>query len=315
MKTGVDKLEGDSRAVVVGLGELIWDMLPEGKQLGGAPTNFAYISRLLGNRSSVASRVGKDEPGREAIGRLRRMGINTDYLQLDEAHPTGTVGVEIDERGEALFAMNEDSAWDYLEWTEGWKELAASADAVCYGTLGQREPQAREVIIRFLEHTRREALRIFDVNLRHTFFTPEMLTRSLELATIVKLNHEELKTVACMLRLEAVDQQTLSRQLLDGFEIELVAITCGDKGSLLITREEAAAHPGFEVRVTDTIGAGDAFTAALVHFYLRRAPLEIISEAANRMGSWMATQAGATPPVSAETLAQIFGELSLSLHS
>ena len=309
MKTGVDKLQWDSSAVVVGLGELIWDMLPEGKQLGGAPTNFAYVSRLLGHPSIVASRVGNDDLGCEAIERLRRMGINTSHLQLDESHPTGTVGVEVDERGEALFAMNEDSAWDYLEWTVGWKELAARADAVCFGTLGQREAQAREIIIRFLERTRHEALRVFDVNLRHSFFTTEMLNRSLELATIVKLNSVEVHTVAHMLRLGAVDEETLARRLLVSHKIEMVAITRGEQGSLLVTKEEVAAHPGFRVTVADTIGAGDAFTAALVHFYLRRAPLEVISEAANRMGSWIATQAGATPHVSAQTLEQIFGEL------
>ncbi len=309
MKTGLDKLQCDSRAVVVGLGELIWDMLPEGKQLGGAPTNFAYVSRLLGHPSIVASRVGNDGLGREALERLRHMEINTRYLQLDESHPTGTVGVEVDERGEALFAMNEDSAWDYLEWTEGWKELAARTDAVCFGTLGQREPQAREIIIRFLERTRREALRVFDVNLRHSFFTTEMLKRSLGLATIVKLNSVEVHTVARMLRLEAVDEETLSRRLLDSHQIELVAITRGEQGSLLVTKEEVAAHPGFRVRIADTIGAGDAFTAALVHFYLSHAPLKVISEAANRMGSWIATQAGATPHVSAQTLEQILGEL------
>lgn len=311
MKTDVDKLLCDSSAVVVGLGELIWDMLPGGKQLGGAPTNFAYVSRLLGHPSIVASRVGNDDLGREAYERLRRMGISTDYLQLDESHPTGSVGVEVDERGEALFAMNEDSAWDYLEWTEGWKELSARTDAVCFGTLGQREPQAREIIIRFLESARRETLRVFDVNLRHSFFTTEMLNRSLELATIVKLNNVEIHTVARMLRLEAFDEETLARQLLNNFKVELVAITRGENGSLMVTKAEAVAHPGFRVRVADTIGAGDAFTAALVHFYLRRASLKVISEAANRMGSWIATQAGATPSVNAQKLEQILAGLSL----
>src|SRR3954463_9541522 len=135
---------------IIGLGELIWDLLPDGKQLGGAPTNFAYISNILGNNVVVASRVGLDSLGREARARLERMGISTAYLQVDDEHPTGTVGVSIGERGEAHFAVNENSAWDYLEWTARWEELARAADAVCFGTLGQRQPRARETILKFL---------------------------------------------------------------------------------------------------------------------------------------------------------------------
>src|ERR1043165_1412278 len=144
--------EGNDRGLsrVVGLGELIWDMLLDGKQLGGAPTNFAYVSNLLGNEVAVASRIGRDELGREARARLERMGINADFLQVDEEHPTGTVGVRIGERGEAHFAVNENSAWDYLEWTAQWEELARAADAVCFGTLGQRRRQARETLLKFL---------------------------------------------------------------------------------------------------------------------------------------------------------------------
>lgn len=310
MKTVEDKLSDTHLPVVVGLGELIWDMLPAGKQLGGAPTNFAYISSLLGHPSIVASRVGSDALGREAVERLRRMRLNTEYLQLDENHPTGTVGVSVDERGEALFQMNECSAWDYLEWTDEWKELASRADVVCFGTLGQRERQARETILRFLERMRLDALRIFDVNLRHTFFTTEMLQESLGLATMVKLNQDELKTITHMLRLEELDEVALAHQLIERFKLALVAITRGEHGSILITSEAATAHPGFRVEVVDTIGAGDAFTAALAHFYLRGAKLEIISEAANRMGSCVASRAGATPELSTETLEEMFRDLS-----
>lgn len=307
------KSTGDASTKVVGLGELIWDLLPDGKQLGGATTNFAYISRLLGNRSIVASRVGDDVLGREALVRLARMGILTDYLQVDHAHPTGTVGVQIDARGEAHYAMNEDSAWDYLEWNDEWKELSRTTDVVCFGTMAQREPRARETIIRFVESTRPNALRIFDVNLRHAFFTAEMLARSLELATIAKLNTEELAKISGMLGLDADDDATLARQMLRKFEIELVAITRGEKGSLLISEDEEIDHHGFQVEVVDTIGAGDAFGAALAHFYRRQAPLNFISEAANKMGSWVATQVGATPGANEETVVRILGDSSSTL--
>src|SRR2546423_298547 len=181
-----------SAYTVVGLGELIWDLLPTGKQLGGAPTNFAYVSHLLGDAAFVASRVGTDELGREAVARLTRMGLDASQLQRDATHPTGTVGVTLDAHGEPHFQMNEDSAWDYLEWTTAWTKLAARTDAVCFGTLGQRATQARAIIHQFLSSTRADALRLFDVNLRHSFFTSDMLAASLQHATVCKLNRDEL---------------------------------------------------------------------------------------------------------------------------
>jgi len=295
MKTEDRELLERPSTLTVGLGELIWDYLPNGKQLGGAPTNFAYVSRLLGHESIVASRIGKDDLGREALERLSALGVSTDYLQVDPEHPTGTVRVRLDEQGEASFALNENSAWDYLEWTDRWAELSGRADIVCFGTLGQRREPARQTIIRFLEATRPAALRVFDVNLRHTFFNAEMLERSLELATVVKLNQTELLTLGSMLEINAKTEEETARHLIERFRLELIAITRGAHGSLLVSGEETSDHPGVRVRVKDTIGAGDAFIAALAHHYLRRAALPHISEAANRMGAWVATQEGATP--------------------
>jgi len=307
--------EGKERGpfMVVGLGELIWDMLPDGKQLGGAPTNFAYVSNLLGNRVAVASRLGRDALGREARTRLERMGINAGFLQVDEEHPTGTVGVHIGERGEADFAVNENSAWDYLEWTAQWKELAGVADAVCFGTLGQRQPRARETILKFLAATRAESVRVFDVNLRHSFFTPEMLIDSLKLATIVKLSSEELSMVARMLSLDTgVEEEAAARKLIERFNLKLIAVTRGERGSLLVTATESINHRGFRIEVRDTIGAGDAFTATLTHYYLRGASLQQTIVAANRIGAWISTQAGATPEISRSELALILGDDSES---
>jgi fructokinase len=289
----------------VGLGELIWDLLPGGRRLGGAPTNFAYMARLLGNRSAVASRVGRDELGREARARLEAEGVSTRYLQTKVEHPTGTVGVTIGEHGEAKFEVNLDSAWDYLEWTGRLEELAASADAVCFGTLGQREPRARETITRFLERARPGALRIFDVNLRHSFFTPEMLARSLALSNVVKLNEEELRAAGSMLGLVGGGESALAKELLARFKLGLVAVTRGARGSLLVSEEGASEHSGFSVEVVDTIGSGDAFAAALAHCRLRRAPLELSNEVANRVGAWVATQQGATPDADPQTIARM----------
>lgn len=295
----------DRQYLFVGLGELIWDLLPTGKRLGGAPTNFAYLARLLGNSTAVASRVGDDDLGSQARGRLARVEILTDYLQIDEGHPTGTVGVEIDRSGEAHFKVNENSAWDYLELSPTWEQLAASADVICFGTLGQRNTQARETINRFLELSRPAALRLFDVNLRHSFFTKEMLARSLAAATVVKLNSAELTLAARMLDLRASDEATLCRQFITHYGVELVAITKGAHGSLLVTESESVVHGGYRVSVADTIGCGDAFAAALAHCRVRRVPLGESSEAANRLGAWVATCAGATPEVDPSTVEKV----------
>ena len=289
----------------VGLGELIWDLLPEGKRLGGAPTNFAYMARLLGNRSAVASRVGHDALGQEARARLSAAGLSTEYIQAEAEHPTGTVGVSIGERGEAAFKVNGNSAWDYLEWTDGWAELASRADCVCFGTLGQREPRARETIVRFLEHTRLTTLRVFDVNLRHSFFTPEMLALSLSHSNVVKLNEDELRSAASMLDLRGDVERALAEDLLARFDLGLVAVTRGERGSLLVSDEETSEHAGFRVEVADTIGAGDAFAAALAHCRLRNASLELSNEIANRVGSWVATKPGAQPEADPAIIARL----------
>ncbi len=289
---------------IVGLGELLWDVLPAGKQLGGAPTNFAYLARLLGNQSFVASRIGRDEHGREALHRLSQLGLSTLYVQRDEKHSTGTVRVELDDQGEASYTNSPDDAWDHLEWTPQWKELATRADAVCFGTLAQRSTESRATIQKFLQAMRPAALRIFDVNLRHSFVTPELLSASLEAARVVKLNSDELPRVSAMLELGGRGSYAFANRLLQVFDLDLIAITRGADGSLLVTAEDMIEHAGFRVPVADTIGAGDAFAAALAHYYLQGASLERISESANRIGAWIATQTGATPSINANEFEQ-----------
>lgn len=295
----------NSARIVVGLGELIWDMLPGGKSLGGAPANFAYHSSLLGERAFVASRVGSDELGREALAELARAGVGAEHVQFDSEHPTGKVGVEIGERGEARFTVNPNSAWDYLEPNSELVNLARRADAVCFGTLGQRHARARETILSFLEATRPDALRLFDVNLRHSFFSADMLARSLKLASVVKLNGDELSIAAGMLGLEASSEEELSRRLIALYNIDLVAVTKGEHGSALFTGARKVEQKGFNVKVADTIGCGDAFAAALAHGILRGLALEEASERANRLGAWVATQKGATPRAAPQTIEDI----------
>ncbi len=284
-----------NRHTIVGLGELLWDLFPAGKKLGGAPANFAYIASLLGEEGIPASRLGDDDLGDEARLRLTELGLPTSYVQEDREHPTGTVNVEVDGRGQPQFEIAESVAWDFLEWTSQWKILAEQADAVCFGSLAQRSEQSRSTIGCFLRTCRKETVRVFDVNLRQTFFTAEVLSESMKMATIVKLNHEELPRIMQLSGLHERDEETAAKRLVAKFGMKLVCVTRGNSGSLLVTPDARSTHPGFRVKVADTVGAGDAFTAALVHEYLQGAPLARMNEAANRMGAWVASEIGATP--------------------
>ena len=189
----------NSPAIVVGIGELLWDLLPSGPQLGGAPANFAYCSHLLGNRGLVVSRLADDVPGREAREQLRECGLADELIQTDSAHPTGTARVELDGAGQPRFEIKPAAAWDFLEWTPALEQLARSCNAVCFGTLAQRSVQSHHTILQFLESTSKETLRIFDANLRQSFYSAELLKESLSRANAVKLNEQELPVIATLL--------------------------------------------------------------------------------------------------------------------
>jgi fructokinase len=279
----------------VGLGELLWDIFPEGRQLGGAPANFAYMTNLLGDEGIVASRVGRDELGKDAKGRLEHLGLGTSCIQLDPTYRTGIVQVEVDAKGQPTFQIAEPVAWDSFEWTPAWQALARKADAVCFGSLAQRSPQSRQTIYSFLKTIRAETTRVFDVNLRQSFYSAQILADSAKQADIIKLNSDELPTVVQLLGFPFHDEESAAQWLLHTFHIKLVCITRGARGSLLMSEYAKQEHPGIRAHVADTVGSGDAFTAALVYHYLRRDSLATMNEAANQMGSWVASQTGATP--------------------
>jgi fructokinase len=283
------------RRKIVGLGEILWDMLPNGKQLGGAPSNFAYISALLGNEGIVASRIGHDALGHEAIERLAKLGVDTSSIQADPVHSTGTVQVEVDHAGQPRFEIAEGVAWDFLEWTPAWQHLAAQSDAICFGSLPQRAPTSRATVRQFLGAANKDAVRIFDVNLRQTFHSKEVLAESMKLADIVKLNHEELPRIMQMFDLPRRDEIASADSLLDLHGLKLICVTRGCHGSLLLNHQTLNEHPGYRIRIGDAIGAGDAFTAALVHEYLQGAPIPRMNETANRMGAWVASRVGGMP--------------------
>jgi fructokinase len=295
------------RHVIVGLGEVLWDILPKGKELGGAPANFAYMTSLLGDKGIVASRVGKDRLGNAAARRLLRLGLRTTYIQVDPTRPTGTVKVDVDAEGQPWFEITENVAWDFFEWNSMWQTLAEHTDAVCFGSLAQRCPQSQETIRTYLRTVKPATLRVFDVNLRQSFYTVETLSESAKQADIMKLNADELPKVAQLLGAPLGGDHETANWLSKTCGLKLVCITRGAQGSLLVGKKETNEHPGFPAQVADTVGAGDAFTAGLVHRYLRGGTLEEMNEAANRMGSWVASKIGATPRAEVKVLDSIRG--------
>jgi fructokinase len=295
--------------IIVGIGELLWDVLPGGKQIGGAPANLAYISGLLGDWGVIASRIGADDLGDEIRKKLISLGVDTSYLQVDHTYPTGTVNVRVDPDGQPIFDIAAPVAWDFIDFTRDWESLARRADAVYFGTLGQRYPHSVATTKAFIAAVRRGALKVFDANLRQSFFSPEVIAESLELANMMKLNHDELPRVAEMLGLTYDGEKSSAERLRRAYGLKLVCVTRGERGSLIVTEDGADEHPGFPVRVVDTVGAGDAFTATLIHHFLQgsspTASLSAINDAANRMGSWVASHAGGTPPVDAAQLDKV----------
>jgi fructokinase len=302
------------KQTIVGLGEILWDLFPAGRQLGGAPANFAYITSLLGNRGIPASRLGQDDLGRDAINRLKELGLETAFVQQDVQRPTGTVRVQVDENGQPCFEISPSVAWDFLQWTPQWQALAAQADAVCFGSLAQRSLPSQSTIRSFLKATRPACLRVFDVNLRQNFYSAEILSESMKLASIVKLNHEELPKMMRMLAVdenarEPASEESSARHLIALYRLQLVCITRGNQGSLLVSDSACDAHPGFKIKVADTVGAGDAFTASLVHEYLRGASLAEMNDVANHVGAWVASENGATPAPGPGGIEQMLGRI------
>ncbi|HLZ44015.1 MAG TPA: carbohydrate kinase [Candidatus Sulfotelmatobacter sp.] len=280
---------------VVGLGEVLWDLFPGGACLGGAPANFAYITTLMGDQGIVASRVGEDSQGIEALRRLEELGLDIDYVQTDREHRTGVVSVMVDGAGQPQFQIADPVAWDFLEWTPAWKDLAEQADAVCFGSLAQRSETSRAAIRRFVGAVVPGTLRVFDVNLRQSYYSAEILSESMKLADIVKLNDDELPKIISLTKVVHKDALSSAQRLIREYDLKLVCVTRGGRGSLLVRDGDFSEHPGFKVRVADTVGSGDAFTAGLVHEYLHGAPLNLMNEVANLVGAWVASEVGAMP--------------------
>ena len=280
--------------VILGLGEILWDLLPSGKQLGGAPANFAYHAHALGAETRVVSRVGNDPLGREILDRLRASGVPTEGVSTDPDAPTGTVSVELAADGQPRFIIHENVAWDRLADDDASRAFAARADAVCFGSLAQRREPSRSTIRAMVAATPATALRVFDINLRQSFYSQETIEASLRLANVLKLNDQELPVLAAMFGLRGHVRDQMAA-LAERFDLRAVALTRGSHGSLLLADGAWSDHAGLPVKVADTIGAGDSFTAALTLGLLARHPLDDINRHANEVAAYVCSQPGAMP--------------------
>jgi len=288
-------MSGKEPLVMVGLGEILWDMLPEGKKLGGAPANFIFHCHQLGHKGFIASRIGCDSLGNEIDLQLKALQLPTSYLQQDKIQPTGTVSVTLDTQGQPSYTIHKPAAWDFIEENEALRELCQMSDLICYGSLGQRDLISRQTIQTLLKNAGIKTLKLCDINLRQHFYNRELVMESLAAADILKLNDQELPVVAQLCGETSQDTASQMKYLREKFNLKLVCLTRGENGCVLINAEETVEHKGFTTRVKDTVGAGDAFTAAMAHLYLNKAELSVIAEMANKVGAFVASQSGGTP--------------------
>lgn len=293
------------RPIIVGLGEVLWDVYPDIAHFGGAPANFACHSAALGAEAYIISRVGNDELGQRAKKILEQKSVITELLQIDHDRPTGTVQVTINEVGHPDYQFANDTAWDCLKWNNDVHALARKCDAVCFGTLGQRSLESRETIRRFVHSTNKNCYRVLDVNLRQNFYDAESLEESFRLASFVKLNDQELIVVCDLLGITYAGEQDAIICLADLFSVRTVALTKGENGSILFHNRTFDIVTPPEIIAIDTVGAGDAFTAALVLGFLKNEPITSIHQRASRIASFVCTQRGATPALPAEELLPI----------
>ena len=234
--------------LILGIGELLWDMLPEGARLGGAPANFSVMAGRLGNHAAILSRVGRDDLGREAVHLLNPLPADTSFLQIDPMHATGQVTVSFD-NGQPAYTIHHPAAWDFMELSDEWVRIAERADAICFGSLAQRSIESRQTIQTLAAQASSRCVRIFDVNLRPPFYSSEVIQESLELATVFKMNDAEVAQVLGLLGLPSEDdaegeslRRSADRLLTEFPTLQMVAITCGGQGSLLVTRDEWHRH-------------------------------------------------------------------------
>ena len=286
---------------IVAIGEALWDVFPDQRLPGGAPCNVAFHAARLCDRGVIITRVGDDAPGDELVAFLRDRGVDTDYVQRDGTRPTGTVLVTI-EGSDPQYAITEGVAWDYMVAEDAARALTTTADAVCIGSLAQRGEASRAAIQQLLSDARGEALVVFDVNLRPPFIDAAAIAATFGVADVVKMSESEVERLSTLL-----DRPSLIGWLVESVGVQAVCVTCGKAGASITTLQGTVSAPGVEIDESagDAVGAGDAFTAALAHQFVRDATPQEILHTANRYAALVATKQGAMPELSVEELAAI----------
>ena len=279
-----------------GIGELLWDVLPDQEKLGGAPVNFAYHFSGLGGEGIAISTIGADARGNKALRELQKHGVQTDGISRTGEYPTGYVNAGIDSDGVASYSFPDDVAWDHLEVNEFALQALSGLNCVCFGTLAQRGAGTRTTIHNFVGSCPAETLKIYDINLRQDFYSKKIIEQSLELCNVIKLNDDELLLLSEMFDLSGKDSDRLS-SLLHRFQLELAILTRGKAGSCLLTPGRRSEHPGIRTEVVDTIGAGDSFTAAAAFGMLSGEDLDKINDTANRVAAFVCSRPGAMVPI------------------
>lgn len=283
-----------NKPLVIGMGEALWDVLPEGRKIGGAPANFAFHAGQAGMDARVVSAVGRDALGDETLLTLQQKGLNTDAVARVD-FPTGVVQVTLSEGGIPQYDICEGVAWDNIPFTPALDELARNAQAVCWGSLAQRSEVSRNCIYRFLDAMPSEQgrLKVFDINLRQHFYSIDVIEASCQRANVLKINEEELVIVSELLRLGTPQVEQQCRLLMERFSLDMLVLTCGCNGSYIFTPVETSFRVTPLVQVADTVGAGDSFTATLVADLLKGAPIGVAHEHAVQLAAYVCTQQGA----------------------
>ena len=285
----------NQKRYVVGLGEVLWDVLPEGKKLGGAPANFAYHSgQFLGNNNTIAiSALGEDRLADETIEALREHGLND--LLPRVPYPTGTVQVTLDEQGIPTYDIKENVAWDNIPFDKDIEEIARSCRAVCFGSLAQRNVVSRETIHKFLDATPDDCLKIFDINLRQQFYTKEIIKESIQRCNILKINDEELVLIGRMFGYPGLDIENKCWLILGKYNLDMLVLTCGTNGSYVFSPGHMSFQPTPKVEVADTVGAGDSFTGSFCAAILNGKSVDEAHKKAVQVSAFVCTQNGAMP--------------------
>lgn len=280
---------------VVGLGEALWDVLPEGKKLGGAPANFAYHAGQFGLQTIAVSALGEDALSEETVLQLEEKKLNYEMPRVP--YPTGTVLVELDAEGIPTYDIKENVAWDNIPFSESIENIARHAQAVCFGSLAQRNVVSRETIYKFLDSTPSDCVKIFDINLRQQFYTKEVIQESLKRCNILKINDEELITIGRMFGYPGLDIENKCFLILGKYNLDMLVLTCGVNGSYVFTPGKVSYQPTPKVEVADTVGAGDSFTGSFCAAILRGKTVEEAHQLAVRVSAYVCTQNGAMPQI------------------